>query len=174
MKNRHESSGGNYENQNEISTAGQWKIAMKGLGVSMKVGMKYQQLNNENLQWKDWEEVWKLEWNINSWRMKICNQSSEGKYENQNEVSTAEEWKIIMKAVQVGMKIGMKYQQLDNEKLQWKHCTFQSPPNSCRTPQDSAGLQAKVLILVASPAKLGRVGQSLEEFGRTWAEFGRI
>ena len=52
--------------------------------------------------------------------------------------------------------------------------TFQSPPNSCRTPQDSAGLQAKVLILVASPAKLGRVGQSLEEFGRTWAEFGRI
>jgi len=47
------------------------------------------------------------------------------------------------------------------------HCTFQSPPNSCRTPQDSAGLQAKVLILVASPAKLGRVGQSLEELGRT-------
>jgi len=46
-------------------------------------------------------------------------------------------------------------------------CTFQSPPNSCRTPQDSAGLQAKVLILVASPAKLGRVGQSLEELGRT-------
>jgi len=46
-------------------------------------------------------------------------------------------------------------------------CTFQSPPNSCRTPHDSAGLQAKVLILVASPAKLGRVGQSLEELGRT-------
>jgi len=40
-------------------------------------------------------------------------------------------------------------------------------PESCRTPQDSAGLQAKVLILVASPAKLGRVGQSLEELGRT-------
>jgi len=38
---------------------------------------------------------------------------------------------------------------------------------SCRTPQDSAGLQAKVLILVASPAKLGRVRQSLEELGRT-------
>jgi len=46
-------------------------------------------------------------------------------------------------------------------------CTFQSPPNSCRMPQDSAELQAKVLILVASPAKLGRVGQSLEELGRT-------
>ena len=46
-------------------------------------------------------------------------------------------------------------------------CIFQSPPNSCRTPQDSAGLQAKVLILVASPAELGRVGQSLEELGRT-------
>jgi len=55
-----------------------------------------------------------------------------------------------------------------------RSCTFQSLPNSCRTPQDSAGLQAKVLILVASPAKLGRVGQSLEELGRTWAEFGRI
>jgi len=46
-------------------------------------------------------------------------------------------------------------------------CTFQSLPNPCRTPQDSAGLQAKVLILVASPAKLGRVRQSLEELGRT-------
>ena len=46
-------------------------------------------------------------------------------------------------------------------------CTFQSPPNSCRTSQDSAGLQAKVLILLASPAELGRVWQSLEELGRT-------
>jgi hypothetical protein len=33
---------------------------------------------------------------------------------------------------------------------------LQDWPESCRTPQDSAGLQAKVLILVASPAKLGR------------------
>jgi len=44
---------------------------------------------------------------------------------------------------------------------------LQDWPESCRTPQDSAGLQAKVLILLASPAKLGRVGQSLEELGRT-------
>jgi len=44
---------------------------------------------------------------------------------------------------------------------------LQDWPESCRTPQDSAGLQAKVLILVASPAKLGRVSQSLEELGRT-------
>ena len=44
------------------------------------------------------------------------------------------------------------------------HCQYfsvppqflQDWPESCRTPQDSAGLQAKVLILVASPAKLGR------------------
>jgi hypothetical protein len=59
----------------------------------------------------------------------------------------------------------------------WAHLghtvsTFQSLPNSCRTPQDSAGLQAKVLILVASPAKLGRAQQSLAglsaKLGRTW------
>jgi len=32
--------------------------------------------------------------------------------------------------------------------------TFQSPYDSCRNPQDSAGLQAKAMILVAIPPKL--------------------
>jgi hypothetical protein len=49
---------------------------------------------------------------------------------------------------------------------------LQDWPESCRTPQDSAGLQAKVLIFVASPAKLGRAQQSLgglsANLGRTW------
>jgi hypothetical protein len=45
---------------------------------------------------------------------------------------------------------------------------------SCRNPQDSAGLQAKVLILVASPAKSCQAWQSSAELGRTGTELGRI
>jgi hypothetical protein len=55
-----------------------------------------------------------------------------------------------------------------------KYQYFPVPPNSCRTPQDSAGLQAKVLILVASPAKLGRTWQSLEGLDRIQTELCRI
>jgi len=66
---------------------------MKAVGVSMKIGMKYWQLDNE---------------------------SSGGRYENQNEIAQGIIWEITMKTVGVTMKIRMKYWQLDNEKSQWK------------------------------------------------------
>jgi hypothetical protein len=50
---------------------------------------------------------------------------------------------------------------------------LQDWPESCRNPQDSAGLQAKVLVLVASPAKLGRVRQSLAGLGQSLAGLGQ-
>jgi hypothetical protein len=62
-----------------------------------------------------------------------------------------------------------------------KFSVLSSPPpipagllESCRNPQDSAGLQAKVLILVASPAKLGRAQQSLAGLDRIQTELCRI
>jgi hypothetical protein len=51
---------------------------------------------------------------------------------------------------------------------------MQDWPESCRTPQDSAGLQAKVIIFVASPAKLGGAQQSLAGLDRIQTELGRI
>jgi hypothetical protein len=42
---------------------------------------------------------------------------------------------------------------------------------SCRNPQDSAGLQAKVFIFVASPAKLGRAQQNLAGLGKAWQDW---
>ena len=40
--------------------------------------------------------------------MKIYNESGGGKYKNWNEMVWAALWKMTMKAVGVGMKIGMK------------------------------------------------------------------